>query len=331
MSGRMRRVGKMLGKGWRVWRGNLGLWFVGSRFYRSRVSARWSHTVDTVRDADALKLMCDPVVHHGRYFTPPDKARPLDVPITRGTNTPFPASTTPRAEADSITAPMTSVEETVTALTKLTGLNGLLKTTTMTGGGNKAKPEQTPFWCYAFLFDQRTLYISDTSFVPSKTWDKLYRAVAGGATTTTRQGPNSPPSTSNKVQPRLLPFSVDSPDLPTKSIETLILDCLRVADHSSHLSYVQALALSMKVNADKTFLVGFTHPDRHVLWEHVGQVIRGESGKQGEDEELQREKETFRARIEQSAKDQGLDGVWEEALRWKGWVDPAFDGQIVKG
>jgi hypothetical protein len=274
-------------------------------------------------------------VHHGRYFTPPDKARPLDVPITRGTNTPIPASTTPRAEADSITAPMTSVEETVTALSKLAGLNGLLKTTTTTtmgGGKNKAKPEQTPFWCYGFLFDHRTLYISDTSFVPSKTWDKLYRAVGGGATTSlTRAGSGSPTSTSNKPQPRLLPFPVTSPDLPTNSIETLILDCLRVADHSSHLSYIQALAMSMKIKADKTLLVGFTHPDRHVLWEHVGQVIRGESAKEDEDEEMQRDKETFRARIEQSGKDQGLEGVWEEALRWKGWIDPAFDGQIVRG
>ena len=229
---------------------------------------------------------------------------------------------------------MTSVEETVTALSKLAGLNGLLKTSTTVGGGNKAKPEQTPFWCYGFLFDQRTLYISDTSFVPSKTWDKLYRAVGGEVTGTTGAGSDSPSSSSsssNKTQPRLLPFPVDSPDLPTNSIQTLILDCLRVTDHPSHLSYVQALTMAMKIKADKTLLVGFTHPDRHELWEHVGQVIRGESGNEGEDEEVQREKETFRARIEQSGKDQGLDEVWDEALTWKGWVDPAFDGQIVKG
>jgi hypothetical protein len=233
---------------------------------------------------------------------------------------------------------MTSVEQTVDDLSKLAGLNGLLKTTLMSGSHNKAKPEQTPFWCYAFLFDQRTLYMSDTSFVPSKTWDKLYRAVSGGVTTATTAVESD--SSSTKTQPKLLPFSVDSPDLPSNSIDTLILDCLRVVDHSSHLSYIQALALSMKIKADKTLLVGFTHPDRHVLWEHVGQVIRGESGRVGEgtnttdeedDEGVKREKEEFRARIERSGKEQGLDTVWEQALRWKGWIDPAFDGQVVKG
>jgi hypothetical protein len=142
----------------------------------------------------------------------------------------------------------------------------------------------------------------------------------------------------------LLPFSHDVPDLPEGKIQTFILDCLRIQDHSSHLSYVQALALAMKAKARETLLVGFTHPDPHALWEDIGRVVQGQgedlgtdiksTGQQEDEDEDERElraaKREFRHKIAKSAKDQGLEHVWREALEWKGLVQPAFDRQVVR-
>jgi hypothetical protein len=100
----------------------------------------------------------------------------------------------------------------------------------------------------------------------------------------------------------------------------------------------------MKAKARETLLVGFTHPDPHALWEDIGRVVQGQgedlgtdiisTGQQEDEDEDERElraaKREFRRKIEKSAKDQGLEHVWREALEWKGFVQPAFDRQVVR-
>jgi hypothetical protein len=202
--------------------------------------------------------------------------------------------------------------------------------TTTTATASTGKPQETPFWCYGFVFDHETVYISDTSFIPTKTWDILHRAVLGEQV--------SQDVKTNEEQLRLLPYPSQTPRFPKNKIKNLILDCLRVQPHASHLSYVQALAVAIKLNPSKTWLVGFTHPDRHVLWEHVGRVVRGDielaevEKEGGEETELNLAKKEFETRIIKSASDQGLERIWNEAVEsWKGWVEPAWDGMIVKG
>jgi hypothetical protein len=310
-------------------------------------------------------------VHHGKYFTPPEKAQRLDVPVTQGNNTPISAqsresfatttsttatnpNTESRADLDPITAPVSTTSSNsalegivgkLTGLTGLSGMTGLEDLVKTTKKKNEGKPGETPFWCYGFLFEGKVLYLSDTSFVPTRTWDRLYKAVGGddqGRRGAQDVGNGSDGTTG--VQPRLLPFSHDLPDLPEGKIQTFILDCLRIQDHSSHLSYVQALALAMKAKARETLLVGFTHPDPHALWEDIGRVVQGQgedlgtdiisTGQQEDEDEDERElraaKREFRRKIEKSAKDQGLEHVWREALEWKGFVQPAFDRQVVR-
>ena len=277
------------------------------------------------------------VVHHGKYFTPPDKAQRLDVPTTQGSNTPVPnskaslttaSSGTNRSDLDSITSAPSTLEGIVG---KLTGLTGLSSVAGLEDLVKKAEIKETPFWCYGFLFEGKVLYFSDTSFIPTRTWNKLYKAVGGGEI-----GENSTAG----PQPRLLPFSAEEPDLPAGKIETFILDCLRISDHPSHLSYVQALSLAMKTKAKETYLVGFTHPDRHALWEDVGHVVQGQAKELGtkstddrvdeDEDELDVAKKEFRDKIEQSARDQELEHVWRQALEWKGLVQPAFDRQVIR-
>jgi hypothetical protein len=121
-----------------------------------------------------------------------------------------------------------------------------------------------------------------------------------------------------------LPFPPNAAAPAPGSLPCLILDCLRLEPHVSHLSFAQSLAITQKLAPKETFLVGFTHPASHVEWEAACQEVEGT--RTGEEQ-------AFVNAVGKSAVKQGavMERVWEEAKSdWKGFVRPGFDGQVIE-
>lgn len=220
-----------------------------------------------------------------------------------------------------------------------------------TGKANDPKEHSadTPFWCWGFLFDKKVLYLSDISYMPERTWTKIYNllsapsnhqertAMVGNMTAHDRPLDAASPTdhmTPAESHPGIdsdyYPLSKTSPSLPDRLLDVLILDCLRLEPHSSHLSHAQAVAMSTRVRAKETWLVGFTHPDPHRLWEAAGAMVEhgvaNQAGNENEDQELSE----FMVKRKKCAVKQGLESVWDRARQdWKGKCYPAYDGQVI--
>jgi hypothetical protein len=107
-------------------------------------------------------------------------------------------------------------------------------------------------------------------------------------------------------------------------IPCLILDCLDLRPHPSHLSFPQALALAMLLEPASTFLVGFVHSVAHKEWEAACREIQG-TRQVGEEDEMI-------ARVEHAAAEHGhaMADIWKQARgTWGGYIRPAFDGQLL--
>lgn len=162
------------------------------------------------------------------------------------------------------------------------------------------------------------VYLSDISYIPTGTWEKMIAAIQPGTT-----GPSALP-TNDTIGPSKLPFSASLPP-SSRSLPCLILDCLRLEPHGSHLSFIQSLSICMHLSPRETYLVGFTHPNAHDEWVAGCRQVEGTRADGEED--------AFLAAVEKSAIRQGqvMAGVWERAqTEWKGFVRPAFDGQVVR-
>ena len=100
------------------------------------------------------------------------------------------------------------------------------------------KPEPTPYYCFGFTVQNALTYISDTSHIPDEAWDYIRASHSGGR----------PP--------------------------VLVLDCLRLEPHKSHLSLAQAVDVARRMGAPRTYLTGFSHEVSHeeyrTLLESVG-------------------------------------------------------------
>jgi hypothetical protein len=162
------------------------------------------------------------------------------------------------------------------------------------------------------------IYLSDVSYIPTGTWEKMITAIQPGTATGL-----SPSPTNDTIGPSKLPFS-SSLGLSSRTLPCLILDCLRLEPHGSHLSFIQALSICMHLSPRETYLVGFTHPNSHDEWVAGCREVQG-TRTEGEEEE-------FLAAVQKSAVRQGevMSGVWQRAkAEWKGFVRPAFDGQVL--
>jgi hypothetical protein len=167
-------------------------------------------------------------------------------------------------------------------------------------------------------FDGKLVYLSDISYIPSRTWNTMIRAIEPSAAPT-----NEIPS-NDTIGPDKLPFPATAASPTQGTLPCLILDCLRLEPHVSHLSFCQSLSIAQKLGARETFLVGFTHPASHVEWDAACKQVQGirEAG----------EEQAFVDAVKKSAVKQGevMVRAWEEASTWKGFVRPGFDGQVIE-
>ncbi|KAI0359066.1 hypothetical protein OH77DRAFT_1420611 [Trametes cingulata] len=136
--------------------------------------------------------------------------------------------------------------------------------------------EITPYFCLGFTIQKAVTYISDVSHIPEDVWahfeDSFRAAYPHGR----------PPA--------------------------LVLDCLRLQPHTSHLSMSQAVEYARRFGAVKTYLTGFSHEVSHDEYQTMLEYVGGRMPPQSE--------------LTETVK-RGLETL-EEGREI--WVRPAFDG-----
>ncbi|KZT06309.1 uncharacterized protein LAESUDRAFT_726141 [Laetiporus sulphureus 93-53] len=130
-----------------------------------------------------------------------------------------------------------------------------------------------PYLCFGFVIQDAVTYVSDVSHIPEDVWTLL-------------QG-----------QPKIPPV--------------FVLDCLRIQPHTSHLSITESVEIARRMNAKRTYLLGFGHEMPYSDWLAITEAA---GGKELEGEEL--------ALIQEHRLESVREG---EPI----WVRPAFDGLRV--
>ncbi|KXN81123.1 hypothetical protein AN958_06077 [Leucoagaricus sp. SymC.cos] len=104
-----------------------------------------------------------------------------------------------------------------------------------------------PLLCLGFKIQEQLAYISDVSHIPDHVWELLR---------SNRRGTSSGP------------------------LPALILDCLRLRPHPSHLGIADSIKIARRVGAIKTYLTGFSHDVAHeeyvTITEAVGGAVKGD-------------------------------------------------------
>ncbi|KAJ9107071.1 hypothetical protein QFC20_003796 [Naganishia adeliensis] len=253
-------------------------------------------------DVCGVKVVPLPV-HHGKYFTPPDKIERLDAPQLQTQPSTPPQAIQPASGGNRSSA-LDAIQPSLSSL--------------LARKMEESISETVPFYCHGFVFDGKLVYLSDISYIPSKTWNTMIRAIEPLVSRTNGTLSN------DTIGRDKLPFPATAASPAPGTLPCLILDCLRLEPHVSHLSFCQALSVAQKLGASETFLVGFTHPASHNEWEAACKEVQG-IRKEGEEQ-------AFVDAVKKSAIKQGevMDRAWEEARSWRGFVRPGFDGQVIE-
>ncbi|KAI0651548.1 beta-lactamase-like protein [Trametes meyenii] len=136
-----------------------------------------------------------------------------------------------------------------------------------------------PYFCFGFTIQHAVTYISDASHIPEDVWEHIRATYAEAYATA------APP--------------------------VLVLDCLRLEPHTSHLSLAQAVEVARRMQARKTYLTGFSHEVSHEEYRTMLERVGGRTPPQSELTEVVR---------------RGLETLEDGPPIW---VRPAFDGLRV--
>lgn len=105
--------------------------------------------------------------------------------------------------------------------------------------GSNPPPKIHPYLCFGFLIQDTIIYISDVSLIPDDTWALLESA--------------------------------------KKPMPVLVLDCLRLRSHTSHMGVQEAVTTVRRLNPRRTYLTGFSHDISHDEYVTIGKAAGGES------------------------------------------------------
>lgn len=105
-------------------------------------------------------------------------------------------------------------------------------------------PELRPYLCHAFKIQDSVIYLSDVSWIPEESWAVL-----------------SQPSKSD----------------PSHQYAVAIVDCLRPLAHLSHFGIREAVNVARRINAQRTYLTGFTHEVSHDEFVTIGEYVGGKA------------------------------------------------------
>jgi hypothetical protein len=96
-----------------------------------------------------------------------------------------------------------------------------------------------PYVCWGFKIDEAVVYLSDVSHIPDDTWPVL--------------------------------------ESSRGTLPVLVLDCLDIASHISHIGLVDAISTARRVAARRTYLTGFGHAVSHDEYVTLGEVLGGKA------------------------------------------------------
>jgi len=130
-----------------------------------------------------------------------------------------------------------------------------------------------PYLCFGFVIQDAITYLSDVSHIPDDVWETL-------------QSTHRPPP-------------------------VFVLDCLRIQPHTSHLSVAESMAIARRMNAERTYLLGFSHELGHDDHAAIAEAVGGKKLSSSELALIQKH---------------GLESVVNAPPVW---VRPAFDGLRV--
>ncbi|CAL1696278.1 unnamed protein product [Somion occarium] len=114
------------------------------------------------------------------------------------------------------------------------------------------KPIQ-PYLCFGFVIQESVVYISDVSRIPEDVWNFLL--------------PNTPTITHGTNGTNGL-NGVNGPPV-------LVLDCLCLETHSSHLGFRDSVAYARRFDSQRTYLTGFGHEVSHEEYVILGEAVEG--------------------------------------------------------
>ncbi|KAH6916818.1 beta-lactamase-like protein [Coprinopsis sp. MPI-PUGE-AT-0042] len=131
-----------------------------------------------------------------------------------------------------------------------------------------------PYIAFGFKIEEQVIYISDVSHIPEEAWPLLE---SGGKS----------------------------------KAPVVVLDCLRLRPHTSHVGLEDSVKLAKRMGASRTYFTGFGHEVSHDEWVRLGEIMGGASfNRAGLTEEEQ-------VGLELMGEERGL------------WFRPSFDGLRV--
>ena len=105
-------------------------------------------------------------------------------------------------------------------------------------------PELHPYICHAFKIQDSVIYLSDVSWISEESWAFL-----------------------NQL----------SKSDPSHQYAVAIVDCLRPLAHISHYGIREAVNVARRINAQRTYLIGFGHEVSHEEYLTVGEYVGGKA------------------------------------------------------
>lgn len=222
------------------------------------------------------------------------------------------------------------------------------------------KTEPRPLVCLGYVFDNSVVYMGDVSGIPDKTWEMLEslrpgrHSVGNGKPISSKQSKSDQADTTRTALEASLTDSVLSLDLSNSAPKSttnglgnwngdggtftptplppliLIIDSLwPLKTHTSHYNLPQALTAAHRLQADMSYLTGFSHPTSHYQWEELCLSIRGMDGKRDHPDEGIAGKLVEEIWADEQFAKGGREGersLGEKLKRWGGRVEPAWDG-----
>lgn len=166
--------------------------------------------------------------------------------------------------------------------------------------------------------------------------DKVDNAPTGKGKVVIPPTPDDTPRTSRSHSPDLASLSLTPTTSPpassgtpnTAPLPVLIIDSLwALKRHSSHIHFVEALRIAMRLRPAMTYLVDLVHPLSHYMWEELCYSLKGENGKRGTEHP---DDEQARELIGRFWNDRHVGKMKKQLDTWEGRVEPGWDGLVIE-
>ncbi|KNZ53765.1 hypothetical protein VP01_3140g1 [Puccinia sorghi] len=207
---------------------------------------------------------------------------------------------------------------------------------------NGSGQPSSPYECLAFLFDQTFCYMSDVSSIPDSTWTALGAPPSVSVLKRTMSsfteksfGSDDPSTSTSSCALDSLASSSSSvfePDGAPLTLPLLIVDTLRLKPHISHFGIAEAVEAAVKLRAQRTYILGFTHGVTHECWLAACELISETSHGA-----IPSTMEPYPGTEEATELGDDPENFSQEALRLCRdyikdsplWIRPAFDGLVI--